>query len=89
MYSVSNNIPVNYTAANVGVINPPDKLYRWGGLSDSEMEKSFRKMDNSINKKQKHISFEDRKNTPFLIKIGIAALGVVALLKSGKFLFKK
>jgi hypothetical protein len=76
-------------AANTGVLTPPDRLYRYGGLSDSEMEKSFRTMDNDINRRQKHLSFEDRKNTPVIIKGLLSLLAVVGIWKGGKYLLKK
>lgn len=89
MNSVSNRIPVNYTAANVGVLTPPDRLARYGGLSDSDMEKNFREINTDINKRQKHVSFEDRKQTPILVKIIIACAGAFALFKGGRKLLKK
>lgn len=89
MNSVSNRVPVNYMAANVGVLTPPDHLAKYGGLSDSDMEKDFRKMDADINKRKKKISFEDRKNTPVLVKIILACAGIFALWKGGKHFLKK
>jgi len=89
MNSVSNNVPINYMAANVGVLNPPDKLYRYKGLSDSEMEKDFRKMDGDINRRQRRISFESRKKTPILVKILFGIAGIAALWKGGKYILKK
>lgn len=89
MNSVSNRIPVNYTAVNVGVLTPPDHLARYGGLSDSEMEKHFQELNSGIDKKVKHLSFEDRKHTPVLVKFIAIGVGVCALFKGGMKLFKK
>ncbi|MBR6099522.1 hypothetical protein IKP85_07225 [bacterium] len=89
MNGVSNRVPINYTAANVGVLTPPDKLYRYSGLSDSEMEKSFREMDGDINRRQKRITFESRKKTPILVKLIVGIAGIVALWKGGKYVLKK
>ena len=89
MNSVSNRVPINYMAANVGVLTPPAHLAKYGGLSDSDMEKDFRKMDADINKRKKKISFEDRKNTPILVKIILACAGIFALWEGGKHFLKK
>lgn len=89
MNSVSNRVPVNYTSANVGIITPPDRIARYGGLSDSDMERDFLQMNADINKRKKHVSFEDRKDTPVLVKIILGCAGLFALWKGGKHLIKK
>lgn len=89
MNSVSNNIPLNYTAAKVGTLNPPERLARYGGLSDSEMERDFLQINGEINKKSRSVSFEDRKKTPVLVKFIAAIVGIFALFKGCKMLFKR
>ena len=72
MKSVSNSVPVFYTAADVGVLTPPDKLMRFK-LTDAELEDKFQTVHGEVTKKQKHYSFEDKKNTPTLIKMAFGA----------------
>ena len=74
---------IPYTAANIGVLQAPDYLPRYGRLSDYEMEKKFRKLNHSINKKTTK-KFEDKHKTPFLLKYFLAGGALYVLWKSIK-----
>lgn len=89
MNSVSNNSAVSLTSANLGVITPPDKIGRPEILSASQMESQLRLLKSDIYQKQKHVSFEDKKKTPVIIKIIGLALALVGLWKGGKYLVSK
>ena len=88
MNGVSNNAPINYTSADVGVLNPPDKLGRWK-LTDAELENKFKTLDKDVYAHQKHYSFEDKKQTPTLVKFLFGG-GLILLLWQGiKIAIKK
>lgn len=75
---------IPYTATNVGVLQAPDHLPRYGRLSDYEMEKKFRELNARIDKKTIHRSFEDKHDTPFLLKYFLAGGALYVLWKSIK-----
>lgn len=89
MNSVSNSSTVNCTSANLGVVTPPDKIGRPEILSASQMESQLRLLKSDIYQKQKHVSFEDKKKTPIIIKIIGLALACFGLWKGGKYLISK
>ena len=89
MSSVTNSVQIPYTSANVGVLTPPDKIGRAEFLSASQMEKELRTLKSDIYQKQKHVSFEDKKTTPIVVKITGIVLGAAALLKGGAYALSK
>ena len=88
MKSVSNGVATNYTAADVGILTPPDRLKRYRCATDAELEKKFKTVSRDVYSKQKHISFEDKKKTPALIKF-ILGGGLLVLFWQVIKAFKK
>ncbi len=75
---------IPYMSTDVGVLKAPDDLPKYNGLSNAEMEKNFIKLDRAIDNKIKRRSFEDRFETPFLLKYFLAGGAIYLLWKSIK-----
>ena len=79
MNGVNNSVAVYYTSADVGILTPPDKIKGYKCATDAELETKFQTLHKDVYSKQKHISFEDKKKTPTLVKILFGG-GLIALL---------
>lgn len=80
----TNKTRLPYTSTNVGELKAPDYLPGYVGISNSEMERNFRKIDGGIDRRIKRKSFEDRFETPFLLKYILAGGFIYVLWKSIK-----
>ena len=68
---------------NIGVIKPPNKLYKPVLYSETEANKQFRSLNYDIYSNQKKYAFEDTKQTPKLIAWG----GAIAAISAAVWLF--
>lgn len=89
MNSVVNNYNVNYASAKVGVLSAPDKIGKYQPMNSQELNDRYKTITKDISGKQKYLSFEQKKDTPILVKILIGALTLFGLWKLGRRIFKK
>ena len=68
---------INYTAVDVGVLNPPAGIGKCHLLSNQELEDRYQSVYGELRSKEKKIHFEDKKHTPVLIQLS-AIGGVIA-----------
>lgn len=82
--SVENNLVPNQ-GLNVGVLNPPQELYKPELYNAKQADAQFKQLTQDIYEKEHSKSFEELKKTPVsvLFALGAAALG------GGYFVFKK
>ena len=62
-------LPINHSAVNIGVLEAPDEVGRYTKLTDGELERRFQIAYNDVKSKEKHLSFEDKKKTPPMVKL--------------------
>ena len=88
MESVSNSVPINYKAADVGVLTPPDHLAKYR-ITDAELENKFKKLYKDVYSKQKHTDFESKKKTPPLVKFVLSCVAVLLAVLGIKRIFRR
>lgn len=88
MDSVSNNVPINYKAVDVGVLTPPDRLAKFK-ITDAELENKFKTLNKDVYSKQKHTNFESKKKTPPLVKFILSCMAVLAAIFGIKRIFRR
>ena len=79
MNTIMRGLPISHSAVNIGVLEAPDEVGRYTKLTDMELERRYRVAYNDVKSREKHISFEDKKKTPPMVKF-IAGLGVLYFL---------
>jgi len=82
--SVENNLVQN-NKLNVGVLTPPNALHKPRLYSDRAAEAQFKELSADIYEKQNSEKFENKRNTPLIVKLLLCAAAAVA----GWFTFNK
>lgn len=79
------NTQVQKPAMNVGVLTPPNALYKPVLYSDKEARTKFNLISKDIYEKEHSKSFQDKRKTPLSVKLTLLA----ASLGGGWLVFKK
>ncbi len=79
------NTQVQKPAMNVGVLTPPNALYKPVLYSDKEAKTKFNLISKDIYEKEHSKSFQDKRKTPLSVKLTLLA----ASLGGGWLVFKK
>ncbi len=79
------NTQVQKPAMNVGVLTPPNALYKPVLYSDKKAKTKFNLISKDIYEKEHSKSFQDKRKTPLSVKLTLLA----ASLGGGWLVFKK
>ncbi len=81
---VENNIVQN-KSLHVGVLTPPNELYKPVLYSHAEADKQFKQLEKDIYQTQKSQKFENKRKTPLSVVLTI----FTAAIGAGYLVFKK
>jgi len=89
MNTIIRGLPISHSAVNIGVLEAPDEIGRCAKLTDAELERRYHVALNDVKSKEKHISFEDKKKTPPMVKFIVGGGLLYYLWHKIKGVFKK
>lgn len=89
MNTIMRGLPINYSAVDIGVLEAPDKVGRYTQLTDRELERRFQIAYNDVLSREKHVSFENKKKTPPMVKFIVGGGILYYLWQKIKGIFKK